>query len=92
MEKWKANKINYNNQYNKDSYFNVAIRIRKDNTEVINKLNSVKSKNAYIIDLIEQDIKRNGWRLNQSFYSILYIIKYATKKNKKMIEDPIVSI
>ena len=36
-------KINYNNQYNKDSYFNVAITIRKDNTEVINKLNSVKS-------------------------------------------------
>lgn len=59
MEKWKANKINYNNQYNKDSYFNVAITIRKDNTEVINKLNSVKSKNAYIIDLIEQDIKRS---------------------------------
>ena len=80
MEKWKANKINYNNQYNKDSYFNVAIRIRKDNIEVINKLNSVKSKNAYIIDLIEQDIKRNGWWLNQYFYSILYIIKYATKK------------
>ena len=49
----------YKNLFNKTNYKNVAIRIRKDNINVIQKLESVTSKNAYIISLIEKDIKQH---------------------------------
>ena len=57
MDKWKKNKIDYSNKYNKQAYINLSIRIRKDNIEVLKQLESVPSKNAYIVYLIEQDIK-----------------------------------
>lgn len=57
MDKWKKNKIDYSNKYNKQAYINLSIRIRKDNTEVLKQLESVPSKNAYIVYLIEQDIE-----------------------------------
>lgn len=57
MDKWKKNKIDYSNNYNKQAYTNLSIRIRKDNTEVLKQLESVPSKNAYITYLIEKDIE-----------------------------------
>ena len=57
MDKWKKNKIDYSNNYNKQAYTNLSIRIRKDNTEVLKQLESVPSKNAYIVYLIEKDIE-----------------------------------
>lgn len=57
MEKWKKNKIDYSNNYNKQAYTNLSIRIRKDNIEVLKQLESVPSKTAYIVYLIEQDIE-----------------------------------
>lgn len=57
MDKWKKNKIDYSNNYNKHAYTNLSIRIRKDNTEVLKQLESVPSKNAYIVYLIEKDIE-----------------------------------
>lgn len=57
MDKWKKNKIDYSNKYNKQAYINLSIRIRKDNTEVLKQLESVPSKNAYIVYLIEKDIE-----------------------------------
>ena len=57
MELWKINKIKYSNDYNKHAYINLSLRIRKDNTKILEKLESVPSKNAYIISLIEQDIE-----------------------------------
>lgn len=45
-----------NSEYKKRTYTSVNIRIRKDDTEVLDKLASVKSKNAYILDLIRKDI------------------------------------
>lgn len=56
MEKWKRNKINYSNDYNKQAYTNLSIRIKKDDIEVLKQLESVPSKNSYIIDLIRSDI------------------------------------
>ncbi len=59
MKEKTLNKANeYRKQFNKDNYKNVAIRIRKEETAVLNKLESVPSKNAYIIGLIKKDIKR----------------------------------
>ena len=57
-EKTLSNANEYRKQFNKDNYKNVAIRIRKEETAVLNKLESVPSKNAYIIGLIKKDIKR----------------------------------
>lgn len=57
MDKWKKNKIDYSNNYNKQAYTNLSIRIRKDNIEVLKQLESVPSKTAYIVYLIEQDIE-----------------------------------
>ena len=57
MDKWKKNKIDYSNNYNKQAYINLSIRIRKDNIEVLKQLESVPSKNAYIVYLIEKDIE-----------------------------------
>lgn len=57
MDKWKKNKIDYSNNYNKHAYTNLSIRIRKDNIEVLKQLESVPSKNAYIVYLIEKDIE-----------------------------------
>lgn len=57
MDKWKKNKIDYSNNYNKQVYTNLSIRIRKDNIEVLKQLESVPSKNAYIVYLIEKDIE-----------------------------------
>lgn len=46
-----------NNEYKKRTYERLTIRIRKDDTEVLEKLESVESKNNYIVELIRADIK-----------------------------------
>lgn len=61
MEKEKKafNETEYKKEFNKNTYKNYAIRVRKDNKPVIEKLESQTSKNAYIINLIEEDIKKH---------------------------------
>ena len=46
-----------NNEYKLRTYERLTLRIRKDDTEILEKLNEVDSKQGYIIDLIRQDIK-----------------------------------
>lgn len=46
-----------NNEYKKRTYERLTIRIRKDDEEVLEKLDSVESKNNYIVELIRADIK-----------------------------------
>ena len=46
-----------NNDYKKATYERLTIRIRKDDTEILDKLNSVESKNNYITELIRKDIR-----------------------------------
>lgn len=53
----RKNVQNWNNKYKAETYKRIALLVRKDDTEVIEKLESVESKNAYIIDLIRKDIK-----------------------------------
>ena len=53
----KFNQTNYINEYQKQHYKGFSLRIRLDKKEVLEKLESVPSKNAYIISLIEQDIE-----------------------------------
>ena len=46
----------YINEYNKQTYKMFPLRVRKDNTAVIEKLESTRNKNQYIVDLIETNI------------------------------------
>lgn len=45
-------------KYAQKTYRQVLLKIRNDNIKVIKKLESVKSKNSYIIGLIEKDIEK----------------------------------
>lgn len=46
--------------YAKSHYKRIELRIRFDELEVIKKLESVPSKNAYIVELIKNDIKKSN--------------------------------
>lgn len=51
--------IKYINDYNKKSYRSYIIKLRFDRDgELISWLDSKKSKNGYIADLIREDIKK----------------------------------
>ena len=51
--------IDYIKEFNKITYKNYAIRIRKDRNDLITWLDQQPSKNAYIIDLIEKDMNQH---------------------------------
>lgn len=57
MAKNSEAKIRNNNVYAKKTYLRFMMNVRKDDKDVIKKLESVPSKNRYIIDLIRKDIK-----------------------------------
>lgn len=46
-------------EYNRNRYMEIHLRILKDDYEIIKKLESVPSKNKYILELIRQDIAMN---------------------------------
>ncbi len=51
------NQSDYVNQYIKKNYKTVKIRIRKDDEEVLKKLESVENVNRYILNLIRLDAR-----------------------------------
>lgn len=65
----------YINNYNKENYKMFPFRIRKDDTLVFNKLNSVSNINGYIHSLIENDINKNILTIKQIKERILPILK-----------------
>ena len=50
---------NYINNYIKNSYESIKVRLRKDNALLIDKIESVDNVNQYVIDLILKDIYEN---------------------------------
>lgn len=54
------NKQKYINEFIKEKYKTIKIRIRNDNLLLIKKINSVDNINKYIIDLIYKDIIENA--------------------------------
>ena len=58
MAKTSEARIRANKKYNLKAYRKYTFRVRKDDTEIIEKLESVSSKNGYITDLIRKDIKK----------------------------------
>lgn len=55
--KTSKNKLNYISEYDKNNYYYTSLKIRYEYEDVIEKLKSVPSKNAYIIELIKKDIE-----------------------------------
>lgn len=50
------NKIKYISSYNKEKYKMYPFRIKKSDTELIDILDNMKNRNAYITKLIENDL------------------------------------
>ncbi len=57
--------INYIAKYNKANYKMYPFRVRKDNNNVIEKLNNISNRNKYILDLIERDINPSVLTIKQ---------------------------
>lgn len=57
-EKKKFDQIKYGNEYKKKHYKRYRMDVKFENKEVIEKMDSVEGKNAYLIRLVEEDIKR----------------------------------
>lgn len=53
------NQQKYVNDYIKNNYRTIKIRIRNDDKLLINKINKVDNINKYILELIEKDILEN---------------------------------
>lgn len=58
-EKKKPNRNQYWYEYKKKNYKRYNIIVRLDDKDVLEKLDSVKSVNGYILGLIKEDLK-NG--------------------------------
>ena len=50
------NQKQYISNFNKDKYKSYLFRVKKDNMNIINKLESLTNKNEYINSLIEKDV------------------------------------
>lgn len=62
-EKKPYDKVKYNNQYNKENYTAVTLRLKKGEKEFINehwKKLGYGSLNEFINDLIKKDIEENS--------------------------------
>ena len=51
-------KLKYIQEFDKKKYKKILVRIPYDDVDIINKLDQVKSKNGYILELIKKDIKK----------------------------------
>ena len=76
-----SNKLNYIAKYNKENYKMYQFRIRKDDSEIIQKLDSVSNRNSYITELIRENISSRILTIKQ----IKQLIKPVIEKHK--IED-----
>lgn len=52
------NNLEYIAKFNKENYKDYHLKVNLKDKEIIDKLESVKSKNGYIINLIREDIKK----------------------------------
>ena len=69
------NQKEYIGNYNKNTYKMFPFRVRKDDVEIIDKLMSVPSMNAYIYCLIENDINPGVLTIKQIKDRILPILR-----------------
>lgn len=48
----------YINKFNKERYTIIRVIVPKSDTEILEKLNTVKSKSGYILELIKKDLQK----------------------------------
>ena len=77
---------NYINNYIKNSYESLKVRLRKDNALLINKIESVDNVNQYVIDLILKDIYEN--RVYSFINNDILIDFDLSPKIEKLIKEP----
>ena len=58
-------KMNYISNFNKENYKMYQFRVKKNNSDLITKLDSVKNRNEYITNLILNDINPNVLTIKQ---------------------------
>ena len=51
-------RYDYINKFNKEHYTIIRVVVPKIDTEVLEKLNTVKSKSGYIVELIKKDLQK----------------------------------
>ena len=74
-------KMNYISNYNKENYKMYQFRVKKNNSDLIAKLDSVKNRNEYITNLILNDINPNVLTIKQIRERIAPIMrKYNIKE------------
>ena len=74
IQKMAFNQQKYIDSFNKQTYKMFPFRVRKDNVNVIEQLNSVANKNKYITDLIENNINPSVLTLKQIKMAIMPIM------------------
>ena len=48
----------YINKFNKERYTIIRVVVPKSDTDILEKLNTVKSKSGYIVELIKKDLQK----------------------------------
>ena len=64
----------YISEYNKEKYKLFQFRVKKSNSDVLEKLDSVKNRNDYILSLIENDIHPGVLTIKQIKQAIIPIL------------------
>lgn len=59
------NIVEYISNYNKENYKSYQFRVKKSDIDLIEKLDSVENRNAYLINLLLNDIKPNILTIKQ---------------------------
>ena len=74
-------KINYISKYNTDNYKMYQFRVKRSNSDLIDKLDNIPNRNKYITDLIKKDINPSILTIKQIKERIKPIIeKYNIKE------------
>ncbi len=69
------NRANYINDFNKENYKMYPFRVKKSDTKLIKKLDTVTNRNGYITNLILEDIEPNVLTIKQIKERIKPIMK-----------------
>ena len=60
-----TNQLKYISNYNKENYKMYQFRVKKSDTDLITKLDTISNRNQYILELIMNDIKPNVLTIKQ---------------------------
>ena len=60
-----SNQLNYIAKYNKENYKMYQFRVKRSDTELIEKLDAVSNRNSYLTNLVLEDIKPSVLTIKQ---------------------------